>query len=108
MQTSKGLIPSKKRKSGKKRILRRVYFEANSKQSSYSDVVTSYIDASNPQSLEMLSDIEEVNEEQQNEQKDSPSRKSILKAGYFYLQNRVFLNTAMNVLKQKSLTINNK
>ena len=44
--------------------MKRVYFEAHSNKSSYSDVVTSYVDASNPNSLDLLSNIIEVNEEQ--------------------------------------------
>ena len=70
IRVSSGLRRNRKKKAGKKRVLKRVYFEANSKQSSYSDVVTSYIDASNPESLEMLSGIIEVNEEQQEDNKE--------------------------------------
>ena len=49
------------RNIGKKRILKRKRFEANSLRSSYSEVVTSYIDVSNPESLEMQGIEEELN-----------------------------------------------
>ena len=52
-----------KGKGGKKRVLKRVWNEGDAEMSGWSSLVSEYINLSNPSSLQELSNIEEVDED---------------------------------------------